>query len=38
MSFNTQRRDKAKKDFKKDFYKLLYNAFLVKQWNMYEIV
>ena len=30
ISFNTQERYKAKNDFEKDFYKLLYNAFYGK--------
>ena len=30
INFNTQKRNKAKKDFEKDFYKLLYNAFYGK--------
>ena len=29
-NFDTQKRNKAKKDFDKDFYKLLYNAFYGK--------
>ena len=29
-NFNTQKRNKAKNDFEKDFYKLLNNAFYVK--------
>ena len=30
ISFNTQKRNKAKNDFEKDFYKLLYKAFYAK--------
>ena len=30
ISFNTQKRNKAKKDFQKDFYNLLINAFYAK--------
>ena len=30
INFNTQKRNKSKNDFEKDFYKLLKNAFYVK--------
>ena len=38
ISFITQKRNKAKNGFEKDFYKLLKNAFTEKLWKMYEIV
>ena len=38
INFNTQKRNQAKNDFEKDFYKLLNNAFMVRRWKMFEIV
>ena len=38
ISFNTQKRNKAVNDFEKGCYKLLNNVFMVKLWQMYEIV
>ena len=32
LSFDTQNRNKAKNEFEGDFYKLLNNAFMEKQW------
>ena len=38
VTFNRQKRKKSKNRFEKQIYKLLTNAFLEKQWTMYEIV
>ena len=37
ISFNTQKRNKAKNDFENDFYKLLNNAFYGKTTKMFVI-
>ena len=34
VNFNTQRRNRAKKDFEKDFHKLLNNAFYEENWKI----
>ena len=38
ISFNAQKRNKAKNDFEKDFYKLLNDAFYGKKWKIMENV
>ena len=38
ISFNTQKRNKAKKDLEKDFFKLIVNAALVNFWKKFGTV
>ena len=36
IDFNTEKRTNAAKSFEKDFFKLMINMFMAKQWKIYE--